>query len=203
MTKNILDCVFKIEKSTPSHISFRLLGIKINFLKPYIKKERKRFAEYYQSFASASLIPPAKDGLRLVQKANAKFLEMFQRICKENNINYWIDFGTLLGAIRHNGFIPWDDDIDVAMTRDDYKKFISLFKTENKKYPDLELVFENNKKTKCLAKIKHKKSENLFIDIFSYDFCHSRLDEEEKRNLSDKIVEARQPERFKSYKNIS
>ena len=124
----MLDFIFKFEKSTPSHISFRLFGIKLNFLKPSIKKERMQIAKYYQSFNSASEIPKAQGNLRLIQKANAKFLKIFDEICKENNIEYWIDFGTLLGAIRHKGFIPWDDDVDVSMKRDDYEKFISLFK---------------------------------------------------------------------------
>lgn len=60
--------------------------------------------------------------LRMVEML--KFLDQF---CKENNITYWIDSGTLLGAVRHGGFIPWDDDTDVCMPRKDYLRFIKLF----------------------------------------------------------------------------
>ena len=50
----------------------------------------------------------------------------FEKVCKKYNLKYWAIFGTLLGAIRHNGFIPWDDDIDVCMPREDYEKFLQL-----------------------------------------------------------------------------
>lgn len=57
-------------------------------------------------------------------------LEEFDRICKKYDIPYYALYGTLLGAIRHKGFIPWDDDIDVAMMRADYNAFIQIAKTE-------------------------------------------------------------------------
>ena len=45
------------------------------------------------------------------------------KVCRRNNINYWIDFGSLLGAVRHQGFIPWDDDLDIAMSKEDFERF--------------------------------------------------------------------------------
>jgi lipopolysaccharide cholinephosphotransferase len=53
-------------------------------------------------------------------------LLQFGKACKRNGLKYWLMFGGLLGAVRHGGFIPWDDDLDVVMLRDDYEKFLKL-----------------------------------------------------------------------------
>lgn len=58
------------------------------------------------------------------------------RFCDQNSINYSLAYGTLIGAIRHKGFIPWDDDIDIIMMRDDYERFISTYKDERYKVID-------------------------------------------------------------------
>lgn len=61
--------------------------------------------------------------LRKAQKKMLEVLLEFDRVCKKNGLTYWIDFGTLLGAVRHGGFIPWDDDIDLSMPPEDYRRF--------------------------------------------------------------------------------
>lgn len=62
--------------------------------------------------------------------SSVESLEEFDRICKKHNLTYYAYYGTLLGTIRHKGFIPWDDDIDVAMMREDYNRFIHIAKEE-------------------------------------------------------------------------
>ncbi len=60
-----------------------------------------------------------------------EIMDVIHSMCVENNLRYSLAYGTLLGAVRHNGFIPWDDDIDIVMPREDYEKFVALFTTSN------------------------------------------------------------------------
>ena len=58
------------------------------------------------------------------QQASLQVLIKFKEICEKEGLRYFLYGGTLIGAIRHKGFIPWDDDLDVLMPRDDYQKFV-------------------------------------------------------------------------------
>lgn len=67
------------------------------------------------------------------KRINLVYLDMiqeFDRLCRKNNITYWVYFGTLLGAVRHQGFIPWDDDVDIMMPRKDFDRLMSMTSAE-------------------------------------------------------------------------
>lgn len=71
-----------------------------------------------------------KELLSVLHKHILKIAVEIKRICDENNLQYFLVGGSLLGAIRHQGFIPWDDDMDIGLFRDDYEKFLRLCRTE-------------------------------------------------------------------------
>ncbi len=84
---------------------------------------------------------PEGSQLREDQKKMLGILVEFSRICEENNITWWLDSGTLLGAVRHGGFIPWDDDMDICVMKKDYRrlrKILCSMKSDKYVYQCLE-----------------------------------------------------------------
>lgn len=111
-----------------------------------------------------------------------KILEEIKRICKKFNIEYFAMSGTLLGAIRHNGYIPWDDDVDLGMTRSNYDRFIEVAKKELNK--DFFLQCNETEKNffrvhlqvryndSCMltkGDFNHKYNMGIWVDIFPFD----------------------------------
>ncbi len=78
----------------------------------------------------SNLVELSADELRQLQIIELEMLAEVDRICRKHKINYSVDAGTLLGAVRHKGFIPWDDDLDVMFLHDDYEKFFEACKTD-------------------------------------------------------------------------
>lgn len=141
-----------------------------------------------------------------VWKIELELLDKFSEICKKNNIKFFADAGTLLGAIRHKGFIPWDDDIDLAMFRSDFEKllkhvnefekpfFLQSFYTE-KGYYRGHAQFRNSNTTAILKneeKYHFKFNQGIFIDIFILDAVPDDLKllnkEEKYINFYNKII---------------
>lgn len=69
--------------------------------------------------------------LEELKKIQLEIMQVVHDFCVDNKIDYSLTYGTLIGVIRHKGYIPWDDDIDICMTRPEYNKFIKMFITKN------------------------------------------------------------------------
>lgn len=72
--------------------------------------------------------------LQELKDLEVAILDYIDEVCKRHNISYYLAYGTLIGAIRHKGFIPWDDDIDICMLREDYNRFIEVTKSNTDRY---------------------------------------------------------------------
>lgn len=119
--------------------------------------------------------------LTKLHKVELELLNEFHRICELHHLDYFLDSGTALGAVRHKGFIPWDDDIDVGMLRDDYEKFLEFapHSIQSGFYLQTHLVDRNYrhmhaKLRKLNTVFPEPGTDNLacrgiFIDIFPFD----------------------------------
>ena len=112
-------------------------------------------------------LPPAKGNLKMIQDCSVALLNHFNEICKKHNIPYWIDSGTLIGYVRHNGFIPWDDDIDICMMRKDYEKLFQIL--------DAEFVKDGFKYTHGEITRLYYKNTPAQVDIFPIDIGFQKL----------------------------
>lgn len=114
---------------------------------------------------------PTKDELRKHQLASLDVLIEFDSLCKKQGIKYYLFSGTLLGAIRHKGFIPWDDDIDVIAHREDYNRLLEL----RGKYFGRYHMEERPTDPTFLAFGEGLRDEDIRIDIFPLDALHGSL----------------------------
>ncbi|MBQ7883296.1 MAG: LicD family protein [Phascolarctobacterium sp.] len=110
-------------------------------------------------------------------------LAKFDEVCKKYNIKYFLAYGTLLGAVRHRGFIPWDDDIDIVIFRDDYEKLLSISEKEFKDVYLLQSAYTDKnymrghlqlRNTKTCMMLPHEAkvvefNQGVFLDIFILD----------------------------------
>ena len=146
-----------------------------------IRENEEILISYHDFFENIFLFHELKPIklLQQVQLLQLELLTFIDKVCIKYDLEYWLDYGTLLGAVRHGGFIPWDDDVDVGMMRNDFEKI----------YPILEEEIKNNNLGSDIdLRLYHKNIHNEVVgfiqftyrsdsgrvlsnlDIFPYDF---------------------------------
>lgn len=140
-----------------------------------------------------------KETLKKLQEAELQVLLKIKEVCDEYDIGYSLMYGSLIGAARHNGFIPWDDDMDIIMLRDDYEKFIKIFnKVTDDNYTFYSPLTDKNYSSSigrvmkndtvfipdCYRKSKFK--FGVYVDIFVLDKAIN-----DKKKLKKQIFKSR------------
>ena len=128
---------------------------------------------------------PSNEVLKKLWKVQVEILDEVVRVCDKYHLRYYLIFGTLIGAIRHKGFIPWDDDLDIGMPRDDFEKFLEIAPKELNEHFFLQtvksdkgywLVFAKVRKNdtlfleRAMSEVASSVHKGIFIDIFPQDF---------------------------------
>ena len=129
-----------------------------------------------------------EQSLKKLHQFEVMALDEFDRICKKHGLTYYLIGGTLLGAVRHQGFIPWDDDIDVGMPRKDYNEFIRIAQSELPPQLFLQTINSDPGYDHFFAKLRINNTvfmeeavkssirhQGIFIDIFPLDGCKGRF----------------------------
>ena len=155
--------------------------------------------------------------LREIQEASIPILLEFDAICKQEGLQYFLIYGTLLGAIRHNGFIPWDDDIDVAMPRKDFDRFVAYMDSHVDTHKPFSLCTRMNTKGYSYSiprlvdtryrwepAFSYERQIELgaFIDIYPVDSCGNSVEEGKRlgktvKRMNDLFIIYRNPDNGK------
>lgn len=136
------------------------------------------------------MIEEQRDQLRKAQLYIAKEIK---RICEANDINYFLDCGSMLGAVRHQGFIPWDDDMDIGMRKEDYNRFLEIAQKELNHELFLDNYSTNPNNALVFTKVRLRGTRyieakgnadtvhnEIFVDVFPY---YNISDDENKRKI--------------------
>ena len=134
-------------------------------------------------------LPTATGGMRLFQLGCTKLLSEFDALCEEHSLQYWMVFGTLLGAVRHEGFIPWDDDVDLAMPRDEINRLVDVVEGDDRYV--VMVVYDAYAHCKQVRFRYADQSIPCFLDLFIVDWAPSAKDASASgmRALRDEMVE--------------
>ena len=152
-------------------------------------------------------LPQADGDNRLLQEGDLKLFSEFHELCQKHQLTYWMDGGTLLGAERHKGFIPWDDDIDVYMPREDISKLQILLKNDpNFRITIVYSTWNANKE----VRFRTTNPDNpCYIDLFICDYGNQlEADDwkkylQKKQNIIDELQAIKNPEAISWRKKVN
>ena len=145
---------------------------------------RKKLLDSIEAAKKASSAYKTTEKQKQVWKVELGMLDVVDAICKKHNLKYFALHGTLLGAVRHKGFIPWDDDLDIGMLREDYDKFLEVAKAELPEHLFLQTMFTESdvfysgitrirdSRTTAIEErdLNHVSNKGIWIDILPLDY---------------------------------
>lgn len=148
-----------------------------------------------------AMFNPDGSDLRNMQLRMLDMLKYIDKICRENDIKYWLSSGTCLGAVRHGGFIPWDDDCDIEMSKSDFKKLTKILESSDSNYK-LQNHHLDNEYLAPYAKLRdtktylketntndiHYKLHGLYIDIFCIEPSSSLFLYKISSNVHNRLI---------------
>ena len=192
------NAIYLMANTHENEIRNQLSGLGVNHNKIYnlynLTRDKNRYLEIQKEFSKSH----KKLSLKDVQRIELNLLVEFRNFCEDNNLRYYLGGGTLIGAVRHKGFIPWDDDIDVYMPYEDYRKFLHSYKNHGRfevlnwrTVDDFPLQFAQLvDNTTCLFRpLEFMNSEcvtSVFIDVFpisGYPSNAEMIEQKWNRNL--------------------
>jgi len=136
---------------------------------------------FLNTYVDITSVPKATGDLRKLQEGDTLLLQIVDRICKKHDLPYWLDGGTCLGAVRHKGFIPWDDDMDICMLREDYERALPILNRELGKYGIEAGESDQDAATRIGIGYMHSKT-GLWLDLLPVECISEDLTKEPDRS---------------------
>ncbi len=165
---------------------FKAIDARLEVIMKAVQDNRAHMTGLYAFDCDVNSLPMATGHLRVKQMAVLKLLRMVDAVLRENNIKYFLGYGNLLGAARTGEFIPWDDDVDICLMREDFERAIGVLRQKfNTDDFSTQWGFSGR-----LFKVLYMRK--ICVDLFPWDTYHKRMNREEMAEFDKKYVEAMQ-----------
>ena len=169
---------------------YRTVDNKLDFIIKAIQDNRKHMTGLYAFDCDVNALPAATGHLRIKQMAVLKLLRIIDSILRKNNIQYFLGYGNLLGAARTGDFIPWDDDVDICLMRDDFERALGILRAE--------FYNKENYTTRWGVSGRIFKViflDNICVDLFPWDTYYTRMNRTQIAEFETKYKTAMQEAR--------